>query len=135
VTIPIGTTASRTQTFTDEAVRIFAQVSGDDNPIHLDDAYAQGTPFGRRLVHGILTASLISATIANDLPGRGSIYMSQTLKFTAPVFIGDTVTATVEVIDFRERRRIVTLQTTCTNQDGKVVLTGEAVVMAPEPAT
>jgi 3-hydroxybutyryl-CoA dehydratase len=135
VTIPIGTTASRTQTFTDEAVRIFAQVSGDDNPIHLDDAYAQGTPFGRRLVHGILTASLISATIANDLPGRGSIYMSQTLKFTVPVFIGDTVTATVEVIDFRERRRIVTLQTTCTNQDGKVVLTGEAVVMAPEPAT
>jgi 3-hydroxybutyryl-CoA dehydratase len=129
--IEIGATASRIKTFTDEDVRGFAQVSGDTNPVHLDDTYAATTRFGRRLVHGMLTASLISAALANDLPGEGTIYMSQTLQFKAPVFIGDTITATVEVIQFREDRRIATLATTCTNQAGQVVLTGEAVVLAP----
>lgn len=129
--IEIGAAASRTKTFTDADVRGFAQVSGDENPIHLDDTYAAGTRFGQRIVHGMLTAGLISATIANDLPGEGSIYMSQSLQFKAPVFIGDTITAEVEVIKFREDRGIVTLKTTCTNQDGTVVLTGEAVVLAP----
>ena len=129
--LEVGATASRTKTFTDADVRGFAEVSGDHNPIHLDETYAAGTRFGQRIVHGMLTASLISATIANDLPGEGTIYMSQTLQFKAPVYLGNTITATVEVVKFREDRRIATLHTTCTNQDGAVVLTGEAVVLAP----
>lgn len=129
-TLEIGARASRTKTFTDEDVRGFAQISGDSNPIHLDDAYAATTQFERRIAHGILTASLISATIANDLPGDGTIYLSQNLQFKAPVYIGDTITATVTITDIRERRNIVTLETTCVNQEGTVVLTGEAVVMA-----
>ncbi|HEX3053958.1 MAG TPA: MaoC family dehydratase [Aggregatilineaceae bacterium] len=129
--IEIGATASRTKTFTDEDVRGFAVVSGDENPVHLDENYAASTRFGQRIVHGMLTAGLISATLANDLPGVGTIYMSQTLQFKAPVFIGETITATVTVTKFRADRGIVTLTTVCTNQDGKVVLEGEAVVLAP----
>jgi 3-hydroxybutyryl-CoA dehydratase len=129
--IEIGAKVSRTKTFTDEDVRGFAQVSGDTNPIHLDETYAATTRFGQRIVHGMLTAGLISAALANDLPGEGTVYLSQTLQFKAPVFIGDTITATVEVVQFREDKRITTLATTCVNQEGKVVLTGEAVVLAP----
>jgi 3-hydroxybutyryl-CoA dehydratase len=129
--IETGAKASRSKTFTDEDVRGFARVSGDTNPVHLDNAYAARTRFGQRIVHGMLTAGLISAALANDLPGEGTIYLSQTLQFKAPVFIGDTITATVEVTQVREGKGIVTLNTTCVNQDGSVVLTGEAVVLAP----
>jgi acyl dehydratase len=129
--LEVGAKATRVKTFSDEDVRGFAQVSGDQNPIHLDDAYAAGTRFGKRIVHGMLTASVISAALANDLPGEGTVYLSQTIQFKAPVFIGDTITATLEVTRFREDRRIATLTTTCTNQDGKVVIEGEAVVLAP----
>lgn len=129
MSIEIGATAARTKTFTDDDVRAFAQISGDSNPVHLDEDYAAGTQFGRRIVHGMLTASLISATIANDLPGKGTIYLSQNLQFKAPVFIGDAITATVEVTAVR--RRIVTLATRCTNQDSTLVIDGEAVVMLP----
>lgn len=132
MSLAVGMKATRTKTFTDEDVRGFAQVSGDVNPVHLDDGYAAQTRFGRRLVHGMLTASLISAALANDLPGEGTVYMSQTLQFKAPVFIGDTITATVEITAYRPERRIATLATTCTNQAGQIVLTGEAVVLAPE---
>jgi len=131
MTLEIGATASRSKMFTDEDVRDFARISGDHNPIHLDDTYAAETRFERRLVHGMLTASLISATIANDLPGEGTIYLSQSLQFKAPVFIGDTVTATVEVVKFRPERQIATLVTRCVNQAGTVVIEGEAVVLAP----
>ncbi len=129
--VQIGDTASRTITVTDEQIRAFAQASGDHNPVHLDDDYAAQTPFGRRIAHGMLTASFISAILGNDLPGPGTIYLGQDLKFKAPVHIGDTITATVEVVKYREDRRIATLRTTCTNQEGKVVLEGEAVVIAP----
>lgn len=129
--LSVGDKASRTKTFTDEDVRGFAQVTGDTNPLHLDDEYAAQTRFGRRLVHGMLTAGLVSATLANDLPGEGTVYMSQTLQFKAPVFIGDTITATVEVTAYRPERGIATLATTCVNQDGTVVLQGEAVVLVP----
>lgn len=129
--LSIGDQATRRKTFSDEDVRAFAQISGDTNPIHLDDRYAAQTRFGRRLVHGMLTASLLSATLANDLPGEGTIYLSQSLQFKAPVFIGDTITATVEVTAFRAERGIATLATTCTNQDGAIVLQGEAVVLVP----
>ncbi|PJF44240.1 MAG: enoyl-CoA hydratase [Phototrophicales bacterium] len=127
----IGQSASRTKTFTDEDVRIFAELCGDTNPIHLDDEYAKQSVFGQRVVHGMLTASLISALLANDFPGPGSIYLSQNLKFTKPVFIGDTITATVTVTGFRPEKRIVSLETICTNQHGEKVIQGDAVILAP----
>ncbi|MCU0465313.1 MAG: MaoC family dehydratase [Anaerolineae bacterium] len=131
MSLTIGVTASRTRTITDEDIRAFAQASGDTNSIHLDDAYAASTPFGRRIAHGMLTASLISGILGNDLPGVGTIYLGQNVKFKAPVFIGDTVTATVELTNYREDKRIATFRTTVTNQDGVLVLDGEAVVIAP----
>jgi 3-hydroxybutyryl-CoA dehydratase len=132
MTLSLGATASRTRTITDAMIHAFAEASGDTNSIHLDEAYAASTPFGRRIAHGMLTASLISGILGNDLPGVGSIYLGQTVKFKAPVFIGDTVTATVELTHYREDKRIATFRTTVTNQDGVLVLEGEAVVIAPE---
>ncbi|MCU0474865.1 MAG: MaoC family dehydratase [Anaerolineae bacterium] len=132
MTLSLGATASRTRTITDAMIQAFAEASGDTNSIHLDEAYAASTPFGRRIAHGMLTASLISGILGNDLPGVGSIYLGQTVKFKAPVFIGDTVTATVELTHYREDKRIATFRTTVTNQDGVLVLEGEAVVIAPE---
>ena len=124
-----GDTASRTTTITDEMIRSFAELTGDSNPVHLDDAYAAGTRFGRRIAHGMIAAGLISAALANDLPGPGTVYLSQTLQFKAPVFPGDTITTTVAVKTVRPDKPIVTLGTVCTNQDQKVVLEGEAVVL------
>jgi 3-hydroxybutyryl-CoA dehydratase len=124
-----GDKASRTQTISDEMIRAFADLTGDTNPVHLDDAYAAGTRFGRRIAHGMIAAGLISATLANDLPGPGTVYLSQTLQFKTPVYPGDTITATVEVKTVRPDKPIVALITTCTNQDNKMVLEGEAVVL------
>ncbi|MCW8985549.1 MAG: MaoC family dehydratase [Thermoanaerobaculales bacterium] len=124
-----GDTAFRSLTITDETIRAFADVTGDNNPVHLDDEYAGGTRFGRRIAHGMIAAGLISATLANDLPGPGTVYLNQTLKFKLPVYPGDTVTATVEVLSVRPDKPIVTLSTVCTNQKDEVVLVGEAVVM------
>jgi 3-hydroxybutyryl-CoA dehydratase len=128
----VGMTARRTRRFTADDVQAFAGVTGDANPVHLDDDYAAATSFGQRIVHGMLTASLISAIIGNDLPGEGAIYMRQDLQFKAPVYLGDTITATVEITHIREKRGIITLATTCTNQGQTPVLTGEAVVMVPD---
>lgn len=130
--LEIGIRASRTKTITDSDIRAFAEASGDTNPVHLDDAYAATTQFGRRIAHGMLTASLISAILGNDLPGPGTIYLGQEVKFKAPVFLDDTITATIELIKYREDRRIATFRTTCENQDGTLVLDGEAVVITPE---
>ena len=123
-----GAKASRSLTISDDTIRAFAEVTGDNNPVHLDDDYAAGSRFGRRVAHGMIAAGLVSATLANDLPGPGSIYLGQTLKFLMPVFPGDTVTATVEVLSVRPDKPIVTLSTVCTNQNDEVVLEGEAVV-------
>ncbi|MDX2437568.1 MAG: MaoC family dehydratase [Acidobacteriota bacterium] len=123
-----GDTASRTLAISDDMIRAFAEVTGDTNPVHLDDGYAAGTQFGRRIAHGMIAAGMISATLANDLPGPGTLYLGQTLKFKQPVYPGDTITATVEVLTVRPDKPIVTLDTVCTNQDGDVVLEGEAVV-------
>ena len=128
-TIQPGDTTTRSMTVTDKTIRGFAEVTGDTNPVHLDDDYAAGTRFGRRIAHGMIAAGLISATLANDLPGPGTVYLSQSLKFKLPVYPGDTVTATVEVLTVREDKPIVTLSTVCTNQDDAVVLEGEAVVL------
>ena len=124
----VGTRATRERTITDDDIVRFAEVSGDRNPVHLDADYAARSPFGQRIAHGFLIGSLISAAIGMDLPGPGSIYLGQTLKFVAPVHIGDTVTVSVEVIKVREDKRLITLRTDCTNQEGNVVLTGEATV-------
>lgn len=130
--LEIGALASRAKTITDADILAFAQASGDYNPIHLDDAYAARSQFGRRIAHGMLTASLVSAVLGNDLPGPGSVYLGQDLKFKAPVYVDDTITATVELIKYRPERRIATFRTTCTKQDGTLVLEGEAVVIAPQ---
>ncbi len=125
-----GMTASLSRTFGEEEVEAFARITGDVNPAHLDEEFAATTVFGRRVVHGMLTASLISAVLGTRLPGKGAVYVSQSIQFRAPVFIGDTVTAEVEVASVDARRRRVTLATRCL-VDGKVVLRGEAVVLAP----
>ena len=129
LTLNPGDKASRTQTISDEMIRSFADLTGDTNPVHLDDAYAEGTRFGRRIAHGMIAAGLISAVLANDLPGPGTVYLSQTLQFKAPVYPGDTITTTVEVKSVRPDKPIVTLSTLCSNQENKVVLEGEAVVL------
>ena len=128
-TVHPGDKASRACTISDDMIRAFAEVTGDANPVHLDEAYAAGTRFGRRIAHGMIAAGLISATLANDLPGSGTVYLSQSLQFNSPVYPGDTITATVEVLTVRSDKPIVTLATVCTNQDGEVVLEGEAIVL------
>ena len=125
----IGDSASISKTITDADIQAFAAVTGDHNPLHLDEEYAAKTRFGRRIAHGMLSASLISAVLANELPGVGSVYLSQTLKFVKPVFLGDTVTARVTVIGIRDDKPIVTLETVCVNQHDETVLKGEASVM------
>ena len=132
MTLSVGDAAEISKTVTEEDVRAFAELTGDRNPVHLDEGYAAGTRFGRRIAHGMLGASLISAVLANELPGRGTVYLSQTLKFTAPVFLGDTVTARIVVRSVREDKPVVTLDTVCTNQRGERVVEGEAVVLVPE---
>ena len=124
-----GDTAAISRTITDDDIQRFAEVTGDHNPLHLDEEFAGTTRFGRRIAHGMLSASMISAVIANGLPGQGSIYLGQTLQFVAPVFPGDTVTARVTVISVREDKRIIKLETNCTNQRDEVVIKGEATVL------
>ena len=122
-----GDTASLSKTIGDEDIRAFAEASGDHNPLHLDEEFAKQTRFGRRIAHGMLGASLISAVIANELPG--SIYLGQTLKFVAPVFPDDTLTAKVTVVSIREDKPIVKLETICTNQHGETIIRGEATIL------
>ena len=124
-----GDTASISRTITDDDIQRFADASGDHNPLHLNDDFAKSTRFGRRIAHGMLSASLISAVIANQLPGQGSIYLGQTLKFVAPVFPGDTITARVTVISIRDDKPVVRLETVCMNQHDEVVIKGEATVL------
>jgi 3-hydroxybutyryl-CoA dehydratase len=124
-----GAKANRTQTITDEIITAFAILTGDYNPIHFDEAFAASTRFGQRIAHGMIAAGIISATLANDLPGPGTVYLSQTLQFKAPVYPGDTVTATVEVKDVCPEESLATLATTCSKQDGTVVVEGKAVVL------
>jgi 3-hydroxybutyryl-CoA dehydratase len=116
-------------------IEAFADISGDHNPIHLDEAYAAKTPFGGRIAHGIFTAGLISAAIATRLPGPGAIYISQTLRFVAPVRIGDTVDVMIEIVELVERGRRAKLKCECRVGE-KLVLEGEAEVKIPgRPAT
>ncbi len=125
----VGDAATLTRVVTDADIAHFADATGDRNPVHFDDAYAAGTRFGGRIAHGMLTAGLVSAAIANELPGAGSVYRSQSLRFRRPVRPGDAVTVRVEVLDVNAGSRRVRLATACTNQDGDVVLDGEAEVV------
>lgn len=125
----IGQKASITKRFSDADVAAFAELSQDFNPIHLDAEYAAASPFSRKIVHGMLVSSLFSGLLGKHLPGEGTIYLGQELKFKKPIFIDQEVTATVEVIKVREDKPIITLSTTCTNDEGVVVIAGEAVVM------
>jgi 3-hydroxybutyryl-CoA dehydratase len=129
VSLKVGDSAEVSKTIADEDVRAFAELTGDRNPVHLEEEYAASTRFGRRIAHGVLAASLISAVLANELPGRGTVYLPQTLGFTAPVFLGDTVTARAVVKSVREDKPVVTLETVCTNGRGERVVEGKAVVL------
>ena len=127
--LKVGDKFSTERLVTDELIRKFADVSGDYNPIHLDEEVAKDTRFGKRIAHGMLSGAFISAVLGYEFSERRIVYLSQTLKFTAPVFIGDTVTATATVTNIREDKPIVTLETVCTNQNGDLLVKGEAVVM------
>jgi 3-hydroxybutyryl-CoA dehydratase len=128
----VGQAATLERTVTDGDVVAYAGITGDDNPVHLDEAVAAKSRFGGRIAHGMLSAGFISATIGTRLPGPGSIYLGQTLKFTAPVRIGDTVTTRVEVLELVPEKRRVKLGTRCANQHGETVIEGEALVMVPD---
>jgi 3-hydroxybutyryl-CoA dehydratase len=130
----VGRRAEVTKTITDDDVRTFARLTGDFNPLHVDDAYAAASRFGRRIAHGMLTAGLVSAVLGMHLPGPGGIYLTQSLKFARPVYPGDTITALAEVIAFDAERRRLRVKTLCTNQRGEPVLEGEAVLLVDLPA-
>jgi 3-hydroxybutyryl-CoA dehydratase len=127
--LKLGDKFSNSREITDKLIRAFAEVSGDYNPIHLDDEFAKNTRFGKRIAHGMLSGALISSVLGYELSERKIVYLSQTLKFVSPVFIGDTITATGTVTKIREDKPVITVETVCTNQDGSVVVTGEAAVM------
>ncbi|MCX7635681.1 MAG: MaoC family dehydratase [Syntrophales bacterium] len=132
--ITVGDAASFAKTLTETDVYLYAGITGDLNPAHVNEAYAAETFFKGRIAHGMLTAGLISAVLGTLLPGPGTIYLRQELNFLAPVRMGDTITARVEVVEKIVEKNRLRLKTTCTNQAGKVVLDGEAVVMPPKRA-
>ncbi|MDR1765917.1 MAG: MaoC family dehydratase [Lachnospiraceae bacterium] len=130
--IKIGDSACFEKTLTEGDVYLYAGITGDQNPAHINKVEAEKGLFKKQVVHGMLTAGLISAVLGMQLPGPGTIYMGQELKFTAPVYFGDTVKATVTVVERNEEKRIVKLSTVCTNQEGTVVIEGTATVKAPK---
>lgn len=125
----LGMKDSTTKTITEEDILLFAKVSTDTNPLHIDAEAAKKGMFGRQVAHGILVSGLISAVLGTKLPGEGTVYLGQDLRFKRPVFINDTITAEVEIIELREEKRLVILKTTCVNQDGVEVISGQATVM------
>jgi len=125
----VGDAAEMAKTVTEADIVLFAGITGDFNPVHVDAVAAERSMFGGRVAHGMLSAGFISAVLGMRLPGPGSVYLSQSLRFTKPVRIGDTVTARVEVLEIIAAKRRVRLATTCRNQNGEMVVEGEAVVM------
>ncbi|WP_430883471.1 MaoC family dehydratase [Fusibacter sp. JL216-2] len=130
--ITMGEKASFQKTITESDVYMYAGITGDLNPVHINDEHAKASMFKERIAHGMLTAGFISAVLGLQLPGPGTIYMSQSIRFTAPVRIGDTVKAEAEVIEIIEEKNRITLKTVCTNQRGEEVLVGQAMVMPPK---
>lgn len=131
--LKIGDLAEFTKTVSETDIYLYAGVSGDFNPAHINEEYAKETFFKTRIAHGMLPAGFISTVIGTKLPGPGTIYLDQSLKFLAPVRIGDTITARVEVKEIMAERNKVRLKTACINQDGITVLEGEGVVSPPRP--
>ena len=129
--IEVGDKESFTKTISEKDVNLFAEITGDYNPVHMKETYANKTFFKARIVHGMLSASLISTVIGNKLPGLGTIYTKQEVKFVSPVLIGDTITAQVKVLKIMSDINRVKLETTCSNQNGQTVLIGEALVSPP----
>jgi 3-hydroxybutyryl-CoA dehydratase len=130
--INIGDSASFTKTISESDVYLFAGITGDLNPAHVDAVSAANGMFKHRIAHGMLTGSFISTVLAMQLPGPGTIYVGQNLQFRAPVLIGDTITARVEAAEKLDQRKWVKFKTTITNQDGKLVVDGEATVIPPQ---
>lgn len=128
----LGDSTEYTKTITDADIRAFAELSGDHNPLHLDDDFAATTRFGRRIAHGMIAAALISAALAKNAPG--TVYLSQTLNFIAPVYPNDTLTVRVTLTHLREDKPIATLETNCYKQDGTQVVSGTAVGLLPRAA-
>ncbi len=124
-----GDSASFTKTFTEDDLLLYADVTGDTNPLHMDEDYARAGRFGQRIVHGMLVAGLISTVLGTKLPGPGVIYATQSLQFIYPVFIGDTVTATVTIATYDRVHGHIRLTTTCHNQQQQAVLAGEALMV------
>jgi len=131
--LKVGDFAEWSRTVTEDDIELFAKATGDFNPVHLDQAYAEKTFFKGRIAHGLLSLGFISTILGNILPGHGTIYLSQEVKFLAPVRIGDTLTARVEVLELLPEKNRAKFRTMCTNQDGKVVVDGIAWVMPPVP--
>ena len=128
----IGDSATFTKTISDTDIYLYAGISGDFNPAHVNQVEAEKGMFGKRIAHGMLSAGLISAVLGTMLPGPGTIYMGQELRFTKPVFVGDTITATITVAELIPEKNRAKLETVCTNQDGEVVIKGMATVMPPK---
>ena len=131
--LEVGQTAEFTKTISETDVYLFAGITGDFNPAHINETYAQNTAFKTRIAHGMLSAGFISNVLGNQLPGPGTIYIQQTLNFKAPVVIGHTITASAEVIEIIREKKRVRLKTVCKNQDVTVILEGEALVSPPRP--
>lgn len=130
--LTVGASAEMSKVVTDVDVMSYAAITGDYNPVHVDAEAAARTMFKGRIAHGMLSAGFISAVLAMKLPGPGAIYLSQSLRFTKPVRLGDTVTARVEVLEIIAAKKRVRLATTCRNQQGETVIEGEALVMVPD---
>ena len=130
--LKVGDSAQISKTITEEVINDFARVTGDFNPVHLDQAYAEKTFFKGRIAHGLFSVGLLSTVLGNILPGHGTIYLSQEIKFLAPVRIGDTLRAKVEVIELVPEKNRAKFRTTCINQDGKEVVDGIAWAMPPK---
>ena len=130
----VGQSAEFTKTLSESDVYLFAGITGAQNPMQVNDIYARNTRYKERIVHGMLTSSLISTVIGTQLPGNGTIYVEQVVEFKAPVYFGDTVTATVEVSDIYLEKNRVKLRTYCKNQDDEIVVDGYAMVIPPKVA-
>ncbi|MBA7572365.1 (R)-specific enoyl-CoA hydratase [subsurface metagenome] len=131
--LKVGDNAEFTKTVSETDIYLYAGVSGDFNPAHINEEYAKKTFFKARIAHGMLSAGFISTVIGMKLPGPGTVYLDQSLKFMAPVRIGDTITARAEIVEIMAKKNKVRLKTTCANQDGITVLEGEAIVSPPKP--
>lgn len=130
--LAVDQTYDKKITITSDMIERFAEATGDHNPLHLDEEFARGTQFKTRVAHGMLQAGILSGILGTEFPGVGTIYLSQTLKFVKPVFIGDEVTFHLKVLELIEEKNRIRIETICENQKGEAVVTGEALIMPPK---